>query len=108
MATQRGQAVTWAEFMKCCRKLQKVAKSFGGSKKSSYLRGMNHEKYVITGINTLSGEREEISRPMSREDAEARLQRENESRRRQRYAAHKRLRVERRLPVQLTINFNQE
>lgn len=66
---------------------------------------MNQERYVITGINTLTGEREEISRPMTQEDAEARLERENESRKRQKYAAHKRLRVERRLPVQLTIKF---
>lgn len=66
---------------------------------------MNQERYVITGINTLTGEREEISRPMTQEDAEARLERENESRKRQKYAAHTRLRVERRLPVQLTIKF---
>lgn len=66
---------------------------------------MNEERYVITGINTLTGEREEISRPMTQADAEARLERENESRKRQKYAAHTRLRVERRLPVQLTIKF---
>ena len=66
---------------------------------------MEQERYVITGINTLTGVREEISRPMTQADAEARLERENESRKRQKYAAHKRLRVERRLPVQLTIKF---
>lgn len=66
---------------------------------------MNQERYVITGINTLTGEREEISRPMTQDEAEARLERENESRKRQKYAAHTRLRVERRLPVQLTIKF---
>lgn len=69
-------------------------------------RNMNRE-YVITGINVLTGEREELSRPMGEEEARARLERENQSRARQRYAAHKRLRVERRLPVQLVINFNQ-
>lgn len=67
---------------------------------------MNQDLYVITGINTLTGVREEISRPMSQDEAEARLEREKESRKRQKYAAHTRLRVERRLPVQLTIKFS--
>lgn len=66
---------------------------------------MNQERYVITGINALTGEREELSRLMTQEDAEARLEREKESRKRQKYAAHTMLRVERRLPVQLTIKF---
>ena len=68
---------------------------------------MKDERFVITGVNALTGQREEISRPMTNEDAEARLERELESRKRQRYAAHKRLRVELRLPIQLTINFNE-
>lgn len=68
---------------------------------------MKDERFVITGVNALTGQREEISRPMTKEDAEARLERELESRKRQRYAAHKRLRVELRLPIQLTINFNE-
>lgn len=68
---------------------------------------MKDEIFVITGVNALTGQREEISRPMTKEDAEARLERELESRKRQRYAAHKRLRVELRLPIQLTINFNE-
>lgn len=67
---------------------------------------MNQDLYVITGINTLTGVREEISRPMTQDEAEARLEREKESRKRQKYAAHTRLRVERRLPVQLTIKFS--
>lgn len=66
---------------------------------------MKDERYVITGINCLTGRREELSRPMAKEAAEERLQREQESRRRQRFAAHKKLRVELRLPVQLTFNF---
>lgn len=68
---------------------------------------MKDERFVITGVNALTGQREEISRPMTKEDAEARLERELESRKHQRYAAHKRLRVELRLPIQLTINFNE-
>lgn len=67
---------------------------------------MKHEEYVITAISRLTGERVEISGPMSREMAEARLQRELESRRRQRYAAYARLRIEKRLPVQLTFKFD--
>lgn len=63
------------------------------------------ETYVITGINVLSGLREELSGPMTESAARARLERETESRRRQKYQPYKRLRVERRLPVQLTLKF---
>lgn len=63
--------------------------------------------YVITGINALTGQREELSGPMDEDSARARLEREIANRRYQRYQPHKRLRVERRLPVQLTINFQQ-
>ena len=68
---------------------------------------MKQEQYVITGISALTGNREEISRPMSEEEARARLEREIESRRKHKHPAYKRLRVERRLPVQLTINFSE-
>lgn len=61
--------------------------------------------YVITGINALTGQREELSGPMDEDAAKARLEREIANRRYQRYQAHKRLRVERRLPVQLTLKF---
>lgn len=67
---------------------------------------MTDERYVITGVNVLTGDREEISRAMSKEECEARLERERESRKRIKYQAHVRLRVERRLPIQLTLNFN--
>lgn len=66
---------------------------------------MKQEQYVITGISTLTGQREEISRPMSQEEAEARLEREMQSRRLHKHPAYRRLRVERRLPIQLTIKF---
>lgn len=69
---------------------------------------MNESQYVITAVNRLSGYREEISRPMTKEEAEDRLQRELESRRRQRYQPHTKLRVERRLPVQLTLLFHEQ
>ena len=37
-------------------------------------------KYVITGINTLTGQREQISGAMEKEDAQERLKREIENR----------------------------
>lgn len=69
---------------------------------------MKEGKYVITGVNQLTKEREEISFPMPYDQAQLRLERELENRKYQRYASHKRLRIERRLPVQLSINFNYE
>lgn len=69
---------------------------------------MEKKQFVITAVNRLSGYREEISGPMTRQQAEDRLQRELESRRRQRYQPHIKLRVEKRLPVQLQFNFIEE
>lgn len=69
--------------------------------------GMKEKRYVITGINQLTGQREELSYPMSEDEAKARLERELESRKRQKYAAHKNLKISLRLPVQLTIIFDQ-
>lgn len=69
---------------------------------------MKQQNYVITGVNVLTGEREELSRPMTEDEAKARLEREQASRTRQRYATHKRLRVERRLPVQLWLPFEND
>lgn len=69
---------------------------------------MKKEQFVITAVNRLSGYREEISGPMTRQQADDRLQRELESRRRQRYQPHIKLRVEKRLPVQLQFNFIEE
>lgn len=68
---------------------------------------MKQPKYIITGINQLSGEREAISRPMERSEAMNRLEREIESRKFQRYKAHTRLRIDKVEPVQLTIQFEQ-
>lgn len=66
---------------------------------------MKQEQFVITGVNQLTGYREELSGPMTREQAEQRLEREKANRQYQRYQPHKRLRVEKRLPTQLTIQF---
>lgn len=85
---------------------KKVAKSFGGSEKIRTFVPMKREEYVITAISRLTGDRVEISGPMPHDAAEARLQRELDSRRRQRYPTYTRLRVEKRLPVQLTIKFS--
>lgn len=69
--------------------------------------GMKEPAFVITAISRLTGDRVEISGPMSRDMAEKRLAREVESRKRQRFPTYTRLRVERRLPTQLTIQFNE-
>lgn len=66
---------------------------------------MKEPEYVITAVNALTGTRDEISGPMDYDAARARLDRELESRRHQRYQPYKNLRVERRLPVQLTLQF---
>lgn len=67
---------------------------------------MDDKRFVITAINKLTGERVEITRAMSEDEAHERLAREMQSRRRQRYQPYSRLRVERRLPVQLQLNFS--
>lgn len=64
-------------------------------------------QYVITAVNMLTNHREEISRPMDREEAELRLKREIENRKYQRWKSHKRLRIEQVQPVQMTINFDE-
>lgn len=75
------------------------------SEKIPTFAAMKDPEYVITAVNALTGTRDEISGPMDYEAARARLDRELESRRRQRYQPYKNLRVERRLPVQLTLQF---
>lgn len=67
--------------------------------------GPGPDKFVITGVNQLTGQREELSRTMTRAEAEERLKREKESRKHQRYQPHKRLRLERVVAIQLTIKF---
>lgn len=55
----------------------------------------------------LTNRREEISRPMDREEAELRLKREIENRKYQRWKSHKRLRIEQVQPVQTKIVFEE-
>jgi len=68
---------------------------------------MKQEGYVISGVNRLTGYREELSGPMSRDRAERRLEREKTNRKYQRYQTHMRLRVEKRLPTQLALQFEE-
>ena len=73
-----------------------------------YLRAMEQTvQYVVTAVNRLTRVWEEISGPMSEDQARQRLEREIANRSRQRYQPYTRLRVERRLPVQLTLQFNE-
>ena len=92
----------------CGQMCKKVAKSLAVCGRFRTFAAMEHKDlYVITGINAFTGQREELSGPMYEDAAKARLEREIANRRYQRYQAHKRLRVERRLPVQLTIKFQE-
>lgn len=68
---------------------------------------MKEPRYIITGRNELTKQWEQLSRPMGKEEAQQRLEREIQNRRNQRYAAHTRLRIERLDAVQLTIQFEQ-
>ena len=86
-------------------KVLKVAKKFGSSGKSRTFVPMKEPRYIITGRNELTKQWEQLSRPMGKEEAQQRLEREIQNRRNQRYAAHTRLRIERLDAVQLTIQF---
>ena len=68
---------------------------------------MDKRKYIITGVNKLTGKREQISGPMLEQEASQRLQREIANRKFQRYQPHIRLKMESYDAVQLTFNFNE-
>lgn len=61
--------------------------------------------YCITGVSRLSGQREELTGPMEREQAQARLERYKENTKWQKYPTYTRVRVEPLLPVQLRLPF---
>ena len=61
--------------------------------------------YCITGVSRLSGEREELTGPMEKEQAQARLERYKENTKWQKYPTYTRVRVEQLLPVQLRLPF---
>lgn len=66
---------------------------------------MKEPRYIITGRNELTRQRDQLSRPMGKQEALERLEREVENRKYQRHAAYTRLRIERLESVQLTIQF---
>lgn len=68
---------------------------------------MKEPQYYISGVNAITDQREAISHPMAKAQAEERLQRELANRKHQRYAAHKRLRLDRWEPVQTTLKFEE-
>lgn len=86
---------------------EKVAKSFGGSNFFYIFAPMECKKYIITAVNKLTGNREQISGPMLEEEASQRLQREIANRKFQRYKTHTGLKIEPYDAVQLTFNFNE-
>lgn len=63
------------------------------------------DRFVITAISKLMRGRVEISGPMPEEMARERLNRELDSRKRQKYQVYSKLRVERVQPVQLSLKF---
>lgn len=62
--------------------------------------------WVISGVSRLTGERQEISRAMTKDQANTMLEQTKIEWKRVKKPAYTRLRVERRLPTQLYIEFN--
>lgn len=85
--------------------IKKVAESFGVSKILFNFASDMKAIYVITGISRLTGTRQEISRAMTKEQAEERLARELHARKYIKHPAHTHLRVEQKNPIQLTLKF---
>lgn len=69
---------------------------------------MNQQLYHITALNCLTGQREAISRPMSQEAATERLAAEKKNRRWKRNKAFAKLRVEKKFPSELWLEFDGE
>lgn len=104
-----GLAASWAISCrwKMCRRVQKSCGKFWRFEFFSYLCRMNTCKWILTGVNRLTHQREQISRPMTEHEASDRLQREIASRKFQRYKPHTSLRMERLEAVQLTLQFKE-
>lgn len=66
---------------------------------------MPQDKWIITGRNTLTGCRDQLSRPMGEQEAHDRLERELQNRKYHKHPAYTRLKVERLEAVQLTIQW---
>jgi hypothetical protein len=69
---------------------------------------MKEPLFIITGLSSLTGYRDQISRPMPEQMARERLQRELDNRKYQKHPAYKRLKLERYEAVQLTIKWEEE
>lgn len=87
--------------------VQKCAEKFWWFGFFSYLCRMEAKKWIITGVNRLTHQREQLSRPMDEQEASERLQREVANRKFQRYQPYTRLKMERLEAVQLTLNFKE-
>lgn len=88
-------------------RVQKSAEKFWQFGFFSYLCGMKTCEWILTGVNRLTHQREQLSRPMTEQEASERLQREIASRKFQRYQPHTKLRMERLEAVQLTLQFKE-
>lgn len=66
---------------------------------------MKEPKYIITGFNRLSGERQPVCRPMGKDKALQLLSGYRHDRSHRGHKPYLRLRLERVQPVQLTIQF---
>lgn len=89
-----------------CRRVQKSDEKFWWFGFFLYLCRMDTTKWIITGVNRLTHQREQLSHPMDAQEAAERLQREVANRKYQRYQPHTRLKIERLDAVQLTLQFN--
>ena len=80
--------------------VSELFRTFAGMKRTE-----PKDEFLVTGLSRLSGMREELTGVMPLELAQQRMERYKLSTRKQRYPTYTRLRVERRLPIQLTIKF---
>lgn len=69
---------------------------------------MKEPLYHITGVSRLTGARESVSLPMGKLQALDRLEAEKQRRRNRSRAAYTRLKVEKIMPTQLTLKFENE
>ena len=73
---------------------------------SDIMADNDQKVWVISGISRLTGERQEISRAMTRDQANSRLEQTKIEWARVKKPAYTRLRVEKRLPTQLNKKWN--
>ena len=90
-------------------KCYKSAEKFGSVEKIVYLCGMKTKKpkdaWYVTGLNRLTGQRDQLTGITTHQDAESRMERYQIAAARQKYPTYTRLRLERAVAVQLTFKF---